>query len=539
MTIIAEVIRWGVTNNASKKSCQTLLDKFDDGGRVRLALALVENAAVVDGGRIFAIMTYIFEGDDPLILSGYRGFEQLDETVGIGSDGSDSDGTILLPSVDDIAPTAIRLLDEARKPIQQRIDDGRSLLEEKKQVVAAKEQVLAQLITGRAWAGAGGRASSRATTVQDYSAGGTITTATEAAKRKKDAEADVKKAKKEVATAQKTLDGVEKEMKEWDDKYGMLQYYFSDVVTLFQHLIIHFFYVYFISIPGSCLTKEGLLEYGRLCIPPGHKKYKEQFVDPGGRCTNIRKAAYACQVFEPFVLKKMPVNALELLVDQLRYFETVDGQPYFSQQFLALLKTELPKAKEHAEKEFDWDSIPKSRTYRDRSERRAIRRDMKKAMARVRDEIEDDDDPDCEYEPYDQSEEAGNRREPTLTEDWKDDLGEYGRRIWEWWLLRWLVVKEFDYFGQAIRKVVLWKLSSAMVERDFSQFVAIKNACGSNVKKPMLQNRMYCRCNRKDYETTASQSNSLGAVLVEVENEQDENDEAIPFEGIPALPSLS
>ena len=59
------------------------------------------------------------------------------------------------------------------------------------------------------------------------------------------------------------------------------------------------------------------------------------------------------------------------------------------------------------------------------------------------------------------------------------------------------------------------------------------------MKKPMLQNRMYCRCNRKDYETTASQSNSLGALLVEVENEEDENDEAIPFEGIPALPSLS
>ena len=74
-----------------------------------------------------------------------------------------------------------------------------------------------------------------------------------------------------------------------------------------------------------------------------------------------------------------------------------------------------------------------------------------------------------------------------LTEDWKDDLGlgEYdGRHIWEWWLLRWLKVKKFTYFGEAIRKVVLCKLSSAIVERDFSQYLAITNACGSNLNTP-------------------------------------------------------
>ena len=97
---------------------------------------------------------------------------------------------------------------------------------------------------------------------------------------------------------------------------------------------------------------------------------------------------------------------------------------------------------------------------------------------------------------YEQSDTAGIRRESELTEDWKDDLGEYSRRIWEWWLMRWLKVEKFDYFGQAIRKVVLWKMFSAIVER----YVSVTNACGSNLKKPMLQDRMYARCNNKLYE---------------------------------------
>ena len=202
--------------------------------------------------------------------------------------------------------------------------------------------------------------------------------------------------------------------------------------------------------------------------------------------TMLRKGAYACQIFDPFVLKNLPVSALELLlVDNLACFESIKGQPFFTQQFLRLMKTEIPKAKEHAEKPFNWDSIKDSDRYKDRKNRR----EMKKELAKVRNEVEDGDEPECEYEPYEQSDEAGDRREPDQADDWKEDLGEYGRRIWEWWLLRWLHVKDFVYFGEAIRKVVLWKLSSAQVERDFSQFVAIRNACGSNLKKPMLQNR--------------------------------------------------
>ena len=42
-------------------------------------------------------------------------------------------------------------------------------------------------------------------------------------------------------------------------------------------------------------------------------------------------------------------------------------------------------------------------------------------------------------------------------------------------------------------------MSSAIVERDFSQCLAITNACGSNLKFPTLQNRVYSRCNKELY----------------------------------------
>ena len=77
-------------------------------------------------------------------------------------------------------------------------------------------------------------------------------------------------------------------------------------------------------------------------------------------------------------------------------------------------------------------------------------------------------------------------------------------------MLRWVAVKKFHYFGEAIRKVGLWKLSSAIVERDFSQYLAITNACGTNLKKPMLQNRMYSRCNKEEYEIAEDFGSLIG-----------------------------
>ena len=93
---------------------------------------------------------------------------------------------------------------------------------------------------------------------------------------------------------------------------------------------------------------------------PGFEHYKRTFMHPNGRCYNIRKYAYACKVFDPFVLCEKSISALELMIDDLTFF---GYDSYFTQTFLANMKVELPKAKEHVRQAFDWDEIPGSEQY--------------------------------------------------------------------------------------------------------------------------------------------------------------------------------
>ena len=72
MNVLEDVVGWGISNNASLKSCESMLGEFSitkDDDSERMALLLIETAAVSDGGQMFAVMTYVFEGNDPLISS--------------------------------------------------------------------------------------------------------------------------------------------------------------------------------------------------------------------------------------------------------------------------------------------------------------------------------------------------------------------------------------------------------------------------------------------------------------------------------------
>ena len=72
--VLEDVVGWGIANNASLKSCESMLGDFSitkDDECERMALLLIEPSAVSDGSQIFAVMTYVFEVNDPLILSAY------------------------------------------------------------------------------------------------------------------------------------------------------------------------------------------------------------------------------------------------------------------------------------------------------------------------------------------------------------------------------------------------------------------------------------------------------------------------------------
>ena len=145
-----------------------------------------------------------------------------------------------------------------------------------------KQQALTALSVNRKRKGADARSRNRATTVQNYQAPESLL-ARDVVTTRKGAEREVSAVKKELNIANKSVKQLGKILDEWVKKYGHLH----DPV--------------------------GVLEHGRKCIRPGHKKYKEQFIDPCGRCTKIRKASLACQIFDPFVLKDASVIALELL----------------------------------------------------------------------------------------------------------------------------------------------------------------------------------------------------------------------------------
>ena len=70
-------------------------------------------------------------------------------------------------------------------------------------------------------------------------------------------------------------------------------------------------------------------------------------------------------------------------------------------------------------------------------------------------------------------------------------------RIFEWWTIRIHGVSnsDFIFFAIAIRLAILLQVSSCDVERGFSQWVAILNACGKQMKKPVIESRMFSRVN--------------------------------------------
>lgn len=75
---------------------------------------------------------------------------------------------------------------------------------------------------------------------------------------------------------------------------------------------------------------------------------------------------------------------------------------------------------------------------------------------------------------------------------WQGDRIEKSRRIWEWWRVK---ASKLHYFFTAARLVALVPLSSASVERAFSQVKLIIEAAGENVLEETLEIRVMERIN--------------------------------------------
>jgi hypothetical protein len=87
-------------------------------------------------------------------------------------------------------------------------------------------------------------------------------------------------------------------------------------------------------------------------------------------------------------------------------------------------------------------------------------------------------------------------RNGTIGDDvtWKDDPIESARRVWEFWRVHRKNVKIF-HIAKAARLIALVQVSSASVERIFSQMKLIRDSCGDNMLEETLFGRVCERCN--------------------------------------------
>lgn len=288
-----------------------------------------------------------------MILSAYRAFIELDAAGGVNSVGHHD---FPVPTVEKIAGEAISLLNEAREAIASAAAAADALLLVAESELKAKKDDLAALVGNRSQIGQGDCRSNREVARATFTHGGQI--ATNMQERKKKAEDAVKEQKKVVAKAKTEQKQKADDLSKWDDAYSNL------------------------------LPLEGVVEYGKNCTRKGHEKYVEQFCNVGGRCTAMRRCAYTMRLVDPFELERLDVTSLELLADGLAHFKSDDGTRWFSDEFIAGVKSEIPKAKEHAAKEYDWDSIPDSNLYKNRTLKRRLKKDMAEAAARARGEVE-------------------------------------------------------------------------------------------------------------------------------------------------------
>ena len=66
---------------------------------------------------------------------------------------------------------------------------------------------------------------------------------------------------------------------------------------------------------------EDLIQHGKSIAQPALDYYTRNFKQEAGDIYKLKRASRACQVFNPFVLKQWDLASLELLIDDLVYFE--------------------------------------------------------------------------------------------------------------------------------------------------------------------------------------------------------------------------
>jgi len=402
----------------SEKSAKKLIAAFGtEETKSDLAMAILESAVVSDVGLHLTIACYSLEGDDPLILSAFKTVLaplMLKMEVGFH-----------LPSLLFAAEKSAALLEAALVPFQNRLMAAVTKLHEAHTIyVEAEEEHEASVDVLEEYDKPKGRDGVRRQTN----------------KRAHGYNENIQRMRAEIDRLLEPKNAAKKKIRRIEKVEEIERKNMEALKAKFPHR-----------------TVEELVEYGKRLTRPAIDYFKKHWTKEDGALYHVQMSARACQFLDPLQLRELSIDELELLVDELRHFKFKE----FTPAFLVGVKIELKRAKEEALKEFDFESMPRSRRYETRLDRAIKRR-----------KLQDDHD-----------------------FDWKKDPGERAHKIWEWWKLRMIDNPDFSHIRKCIRLVVLAQLSSCSVERIFSQMQQIRDAVGDNLFSEMAKNYMYLRCN--------------------------------------------
>jgi hypothetical protein len=444
--IMEEIVPISLQREWSKASMESLVEI---GTKERLPKIAVEMAAVVDGGRVFCEATYSLEGDDPLILTAHIVIKRITNRIAELENGENIElvRVACRKAAADIILLKRPLLDflkRAQTEVLMAQENCNSAYSQYNNSVAAYQTFR----DGKY--GLGDKRSNRTTkSQQNYS-----TSVTQEEKDLKNniarAKEDWEKAKEHLQKCQKEEEVRVKDIDEWDQQRGGLR------------------------------TEQEFLAHAKDVISPALTKYRKLYEEETGDHFDGKRAIEGCQLFDPFYLATCDVQAANLLVEKLKHFK----RPDFTDEFLDNLKKEIPEAIKHSKTVFDWEDVAKSQQYARRFNNRQIRTRQRVAYAEV-----------GHAENVNLVDRLPRGRE-TVYATWKDDPGERARRIWLWWIPRLLTEKfRFKHFACALKTIVINQISSASVERVFSQLNFIVRAMGTAMLEDTLEMRLMHRCN--------------------------------------------
>ena len=213
---------------------------------------------------------------------------------------------------------------------------------------------------------------------------------------------------------------------------------------------------------GKLITKEDFFAHGKKCTGPAVEDYIRLFIkQPGprgqGDYYNIKKCYFAAAAFNPMEAMMMDHAAIKACIKDLKYFcfdefREVNG-------ILDNAIAEIPLYMSYLKNTTDelLSSLPGAAEYNQKLQKDAIKDPSKKGKT------------------------------------WKDDHIEVARRAWEWWRLH---RDKFVYLSIAARLIVLVQVSSASVERVFSQLKLIIDAIGVSALKDNIECRLFERLNK-------------------------------------------